>query len=132
MVERAVRLLWTLVSVAGAAYALANWRDAALDYRALKALPDYRPDGPRAVVAHANIRREQLRLVSQIAFTAIGAQSLILPPPPPPPHKGRIIAIAGIMIGQLALVLNDVLDRTDRRRAIAAPGHPKRRKGDPQ
>lgn len=129
MIERLVRLIWTLLSIAGAAYALLNWRDAALDYKALKTLPGFRPDGPRGIAGRANIRREQLRLVSQIAFAAIGAQSLIQPPPPPPPHKGRAVAILGIIIGQCAVVLNDVMDRSDRRRAIEAPLY-RRRKTD--
>lgn len=121
MIERAIRLAWTALSVSGAIFALANWRDAAGDYQAVRQFRDYRPDGPRAIAGRANIRREQLRLITQVAFTAVGVQSILAPGPPPPPHAGRVVSILGIILGQGCVVINDVLDRNDRRKAIRSP-----------
>lgn len=127
MVERLIRLLWTALSAAGAVYALLNWRDAAFDYKTIKTLPGFRPGGVRDISGRANVRRELLRFVAQVAFTAIGAHSILAPPPPPPPRAGRVVGIVGIMIGQLCAVANDLLDRNDRRRSIEAPPYRKRK-----
>jgi hypothetical protein len=130
MGERIARLAWTLTSVAGALFAVLNWRDAVLDYRAVRRLPDYRDDGPRGIAARANVRREMLRALTQAIFLVPGIAVLIAPPPPPPPHKTRVLSLICLIGGQLAVVANDFLDRHDRRRAIEAPGFTYRRKRD--
>lgn len=121
MVERIVKLAWTLLSLTGAIYALSNWREATLDHKAVSGLPDFIPDGPRDVAGRANIRRERVRFLTQAAFILPGVLSLVAPPPPPPPHRTRMISIACLMIGQIGAVANDVLDRADRKRVIEAP-----------
>ena len=130
MAERLARVVWTALSIAGTIYAVVNWRDAALDYRAVRQLPDYRPDGPRGIAARANLRRERLRALAQALFALPGIAVSISPPPPPPPHKTRLLSLACLMLGQIAIVANDLLDRHDRRRAIEAPGFTYRRRKD--
>lgn len=129
MGERAVRLLWVSVSAAGLVFAVLNWRDAALDRRAVGQLSDFRPDGPRAIAGRANVRRQQLRALTQACCLAVGVTSLIAEPPLSPKLRGW--TILGLMAAQVGAVLNDLLDRNDRRRTIEAPGfHPRRRKTD--
>ena len=127
MGERVIKLIWAALSAVGLVFAVANWRDAATDLRAVRRLPDFRPDGPRAIAGRANIRREQLRALTQACCLAVGVASLIAEPPVSP--RVRRLTIFGLMAAQVASVANDLFDRNDRRKAIDAPPY-RRRKTD--
>ncbi len=121
--ERRARWLWVGASLVGAGVVVVNWRDAALDYKALRLLPDYRPDGPRAITSRASIRRQKIRFLYQVTALAVGvAASLDDTPPPVRSSAVRLLTIAALVGGQVALVLNDILDRRDYYRTLYAPG----------
>lgn len=123
MRDRIVSLGWTALSVAGAAYAIVNWRDAMADYEAVQQLHDYRPSGPRGRIARANIRREQLRCFAHVLFLIPGVVSIIDPPPRPVPHRWRALTLACLVGGQVIIVANDILDRRDREKVEKALKH---------
>lgn len=121
-----MRLAWTAVSAVGTVFAVLNWRDAALDRAAVARLPDFHPRGPRAIAGWANVRREQLRALTQACCLAVGLISLIAEPPLSP--RLRRLSVLGLMAAQVASVANDLFDRNDRRRTIEAPGFIRRRR----
>lgn len=132
--ERLVRWVWVGASAVGVTIGVANWKDAADDYAAVQAIPDYRHDGPRAIIARANVRRQVFRSLTQVCFLAVGVVAAFIPPPPPPPSRLRIVTVIGLIVGQAGVVANDLLDRRDRYRVMMAPpyDHPRRRKTDKQ
>ena len=123
MRDRLVSLLWTALSVTGAIYATANWREALSDYAAVQRLPDYDPHRPRERVARAAIRREQLRCLAHVLFLVPGVMAIIDPPPKPLPHRGRALSLLCLIVGQSAIVLNDILDQRDREKITKALKH---------
>lgn len=117
---------WVLAAFGGSTYSYANWCDARKDRRAVEQLPDYRPDGPRAIVARGNERRELLRFLIQWIFGFAGVLSIAAP------TRGyaRVGVRACLFAGEGLILWKDYKDRQDRRRVMGAPQSHLRRRTD--
>jgi hypothetical protein len=126
---------WFWVVVNGGSVILTAWavRDARQKYQAVRILNGR----AREIVAAGNIRRETLRLLTQILLLAIVIPGLFVDRPV------TLWSEAGINWGLIALVLvpvpilvNSLVDAVDRHRLVSqverdiAEGHPKRRGTD--
>jgi hypothetical protein len=107
--------IWGVAALLSTVLAVRSLRDAQNDEAFLTATGI---NGPRRLVADANIRQEGFRLASSLVMVAAAVTSLFLSPPPPPfseVPQTMVTVVAWIAVAG-AMSLASWLDRSSRRK----------------
>lgn len=82
-----IEIVWTLIALFGASFALYNWREASADLRALKVAGT---KNGRLLLASTNRVMESIRVVVQTIFLTIGLLAMTIPDRPDARLDNRI------------------------------------------
>lgn len=115
-----LELAWLLVTSIGFMFSFAGVVDAWRDLLALKT-SRARFRGMRFVIALSNLRRELVFTLVQLVFVVIGLVAASLPTRPDAPQTGNVgtvVTAVGFIVSALAIMLDSVLARRERKHAI--------------
>lgn len=102
-----IELIWTALALVGLAVSAENGWEALRDLRALG-----NPTNGRRILAYGHVRREAIRIMVFGLYLVIGIMAGLTPARP----GAQLSVVAAILVfTSLALILNSLLDRRDRR-----------------
>jgi len=101
--------LWLVLALVGLVVTIANLRESLIDLRVA-----VKRDPSLLSVARSSVRSESLRVVTMFSFAVAGAVAVLTQPD----TGSRQAIVVALLIGNLALLLNSIVDRYDRVRAL--------------
>ena len=102
-----IELIWTALALLGVAVSVENGWEALRDLRALDS-----PTNGRRILAYGHVRREAIRIMVFGLYALIGIMAGLTPSRP----GAQLSFVALILVfTSLALIVNSLLDRRDRR-----------------
>lgn len=123
-----LELLWTALGCIGLAVALRSRRDTRRHQARLRAVADYRPDGPRAVLVRMYRRREAVAIGLFSVFVAIGVAAALAPPVLRPGLNWQpALTALACVAGEIGLTVATVQELRDRYRIRALIDRDQRR-----
>lgn len=111
--------VWTAAAVVGLLTTIWLWRQSVLDRDALERATDFRPGGPRAIVAQGNARDNMYELVVEAFLVLVGVIALLTPSARTVPSAYGIILALGATGIAVLLTVGAVQNHRDRRRFLA-------------
>jgi len=101
--------LWLILALVGLGVTIANLRESLIDLQVA-----VKRDPSLSALARSSVRSEALRVMTMFSFAVAGAVAVLTQPD----SGSRQAIVVALLIGNLALLLNSLVDRYDRVRQL--------------